>query len=80
MIDLRNPGQLFEFKGVLHRVIGWAEGPTVIIEPVEEKHYEHCECGRPLPNQQSEHVMSAPNLQDGIMKVYESKKVERKER
>lgn len=69
-IDFRKLHTLFEFKGKLHEIVGYAEEPTVIIQPVRVEDYEHCECGRPLPNQQHEYVMTAPILLDNIGKVY----------
>ena len=70
MKDISQPGTLFMFHDKLFETIGYATGKTVIIQPVRSEDYEKCECGRPFPNQQSDYVLEAPNLQDGIDKVY----------
>lgn len=72
MKDISEPRTLFEFHGKLFETIGYATEKTVIIQPVRTEDYEHCECGRPLPDQMQEHVLSAPNLQDHIGTVYVS--------
>lgn len=73
MKDISKPRTLFKFHGKLFETIGYATEKTVIIEPVRSEDYEKCECGRPLPNQQHEYVLSAPILQDHIGAVYEEK-------
>jgi hypothetical protein len=70
MKDISKPRTLFEFHGKLFETIGYATEKTVIIQPIRERDYKKCECGRPLPSQQEEHVLSAPSIQDGIGIVY----------
>jgi hypothetical protein len=70
MKDISKPRTLFMFHHKLFETIGYATGKTVIIQPVRSEDYEKCECGRPFPNQQSEYVLEAPILQDGIGEVY----------
>lgn len=70
MKDISKLRTLFEFHGKLFETIGYATEKTVIIQPVRECDYKQCECGRPLPSQHEEHVLSAPSIQDGIGVVY----------
>lgn len=70
MKDVKKPGTLFEFDGKLYETIGWTDGVTVIVQPVRERDYDRCECGRAFPYQQQNYVMSAPNLQDHIGAIY----------
>jgi hypothetical protein len=73
--DISEPGTLFEFNGVLHETIGHSmSGDKVVwIQPVRERDYDKCECGRPLPSQQHGHVLYSPNLQEGIGTIFAPK-------
>lgn len=70
--DIKEPQTLFEWHGKLYETVGHSvNGDTVVwIQPVRERDYEKCECGRPLPNQQHGYVLYSPLLQEGIGKVY----------
>lgn len=68
--DISKPGTLFEANGKLYECVGWWNEKVVTIQPVRERDYEKCECGRNLPTQQHSYALNSTLLQEQIGKVY----------